>query len=159
MLKIFTFIFVLSLTISAQSKYFNNWEPGTSPQEVGKRVAENWLARDFEYESGKRKFVIYPEICAWYGALTVARKTKNKPLENNLIKEFDRFFTKDGAEHISDQAHVDYRVFGVVPLEIYQLNKDKKYLEFGKSFADRQWEKTTPDGITQEARNGLTICI
>ena len=152
MLKIFTCLFLLSVTISAQSKYFKNWEPGTSPQEVGKRVAENWLARNFEYESGKRKFVIYPEICAWYGALTAADKTKNKPLENNLIKEFDRFFTKEGAEHISDQAHVDYRVFGVVPLEIYQLNKDKKYLELGKSFADRQWEKTTPDGISAEAR-------
>jgi rhamnogalacturonyl hydrolase YesR len=31
-------------------------------------------------------------------------------------------------------------------------SKDQKYLDLGKSFADRQWEKTTPDGITAEAR-------
>ncbi len=141
-----------SVDISAQSKHFKNWEKGTSPEEIGKRVAENWLARSFEYESGKRKFVIYPEICAWYGALTVADETKNAPLKNNLINEFGRFMTPEGAEHISPAAHVDYSVFGVVPLEIFQQNKDKKYLDLGRGFADRQWSKTTDDGITAEAR-------
>jgi rhamnogalacturonyl hydrolase YesR len=47
---------------------------------------------------------------------------------------------------------VDYHVFGVVPLEIYHQTKDAKYLTLGKGFADRQWEKTTADGITTEAR-------
>ena len=139
--------------ISAQAKkYFNNWEKGTSPQEVGKRISENWLARQFEYESGKRDFVIYPEICAWYGALTVSEETKDKILNSKLMQKFDRFLTTDGAKHISPAAHVDYRVFGVVPLEIYQQNKDKKYLALGQGFADKQWEKTTADGITAEAR-------
>lgn len=145
-------LLLFAVNIPAQSKHFKNWEKGTSPQEVGKRVAENWLARSFEYESGKRKFVIYPEICAWYGALTVAERTKDKALKDSLIKEFDRFFTAEGKEHISPAAHVDYSVFGVVPLEIYQQNKDKKYLDLGIGFADRQWSKTTPDGITAEAR-------
>lgn len=139
--------------IAAQTnKYFSNWEKGTSPPEVGKRVAENWLARNFEYESGKREFVIYPEICTWYGALTVAEETKNKNLNTKLVQKFDRFLTTEGAKHISPAAHVDYRVFGVVPLEIYQENEDKKYLELGQGFADRQWEKITGDGITTEAR-------
>jgi uncharacterized protein YyaL (SSP411 family) len=30
--------------------------------------------------------------------------------------------------------------------------KDSKYLTLGQSFADKQWEKTTDDGITSEAR-------
>ena len=30
--------------------------------------------------------------------------------------------------------------------------KDNKYLTLGQSFADKQWEKTTDDGITAEAR-------
>ena len=143
---------MLAATVSAQSKYFKNWEAGTSPQEVGRRVAENWLARSFDYESGRRKFVIYPEICAWYGALTVADEINDKQLRANLIKKFDRFLTAEGAEHISPAAHVDYRIFGVVPIEIYLQNKDRKYLSLGQSFADKQWEKTTDDGITAEAR-------
>jgi rhamnogalacturonyl hydrolase YesR len=47
---------------------------------------------------------------------------------------------------------VDFRVFGTVPLKIYLQTKDQLFLDLGLSFADRQWETTTPDGITAEAR-------
>jgi rhamnogalacturonyl hydrolase YesR len=147
--------------VMAQSGYFGNWPTGTSPKEIGKRVAENFAARKFEFEQmvktdgvekPKRQFVIYPEICAWYGSLTVAQLTRDQDLKTRLIKKFDRFLTPEGAKYISQDAHVDYRIFGVVPLEIYLQTKDRKYLDLGKSFADKQWEKTTPDGITVEAR-------
>jgi unsaturated rhamnogalacturonyl hydrolase len=137
---------------SAQSKYFKKWAAGTSPAEIGKRVSENWLARKFDYESGRRKFVIYPEICVWYGALTIADETGDKRLRSELIKKFEPFMKPAGAEHISPAAHVDYSVFGVVPLEIYLQTDDRRYFELGRGFADRQWEKTTSDGITGEAR-------
>jgi rhamnogalacturonyl hydrolase YesR len=39
-----------------------------------------------------------------------------------------------------------------VPLEIYLQTRDARYLELGKGLADKQWETTTPDGITSEAR-------
>jgi rhamnogalacturonyl hydrolase YesR len=55
-------------------------------------------------------------------------------------------------ERISPEAHVDFRVIGIVPLEIYLQTKDPKYLEVGRGLADAQWAKTTPDGITTEAR-------
>src|SRR3954469_17208928 len=132
----------------AKSDDFKNWPAGTSPQEVGKRVAENFAARQLEVEQGKREFVIYPEVCAWSGALTVARLTHDKDLEARLIQKFAPLLTPAGSKRISSQAHVDYRVFGVVPLEIYMLTKDKKYLALGQGLADKQWEKTTPDGIT-----------
>ena len=146
----------------ARADHFKNWPAGASPAEVGKRVAENWAARTFEFEqmvktSGggerpRRQFVIYPEICAWYGALTVARLTKDRDLSARLVKKFDRFLTPEGDKHVSRQAHVDYSVFGVVPLELYIQTKDRRYLDLGRGFADRQWQKTTPDGITEEAR-------
>jgi unsaturated rhamnogalacturonyl hydrolase len=156
--KIFVFslfLAVLSLNgfrVEAQSKYFGNWAAGTSPEEVGKRLAENWVKRDFEFQSGKRQYLIYPEICTWYGALTIAEETNDKDLKERLMRKFDRFLTADGAKNISQQAHVDYRVIGVVPLEIFIQTKDAKYLTFGQAFADKQWEKTTDDGITAEAR-------
>jgi unsaturated rhamnogalacturonyl hydrolase len=144
-------------SVRAQSNYFGNWPAGTSPKEIGKRVAENFAARKFEYDQivngkPKRQYVIYPEICAWYGSLTVAELTGDRDLKERLIRRFDPLLTPEGAKHISQEAHVDYRVFGVVPLEIYMQTKDRKYLDLGKSFADRQWDKTTPDGITEEAR-------
>ena len=156
--KLFVFSMLLAvLTLNgsntqAQSKYFGNWAPGTSPREVGKRLAENWLKRDFEFQSGKRQYLIYPEVCTWYGALTIADETKDKDLKERLARKFDRFMTADGAKNISQQAHVDYRVIGIVPLEIFIQSKDNKYLTFGQAFADKQWEKTTDDGLTAEAR-------
>jgi rhamnogalacturonyl hydrolase YesR len=39
-----------------------------------------------------------------------------------------------------------------VPLEIFIQTKDRRFLDLGRSFADKQWETTTPDGITTEAR-------
>lgn len=154
---------LLSATPAARAAdYFKNWPAGASPQAVGKRVAENWVARSFEFEQmttaadGKqrprRQYVIYPEICAWYGSLTVAQLTKDKDLTARLIKEFDQLLTPEGDKHVSRQSHVDYSVFGTVPLEIYMQTNEQRYLALGRGFADRQWDKTTPDGITAEAR-------
>jgi len=139
-------------TANAQSEYFKNWPAGTSPKEIGKRLSENWMARTFEADQGKRRYVIYPEVCAWYGALNIARSTKDRDLQQRLIQKFAPLMTPEGAKKISPDAHVDYRVFGVVPLEIYLQNKEQRYLDLGQGLADRQWDKTTPDGITAEAR-------
>ena len=144
-------VLIIRPCVSAQS-YFRDWPAGTSPQEIGKRVAENFVARKLEFEQGKRPYVIYPEVCAWYGALTVAQLTNDRNLQTRLIQKFDPLLTSDGAKHVSAEPHVDYRVFGVAPLEIYMQTSERKYLDVGKSLADKQWEKTTPDGITSEAR-------
>jgi unsaturated rhamnogalacturonyl hydrolase len=137
----------------SQPPAFSNWPAGTSPQEVGTRVAQNFAARKLEYEANPRRlYVIYPEVCAWYGALTVAQLTGNKALESQLVTKFDPLLTPSGARRISPAAHVDYHVFGVLPLEIFIQTHDKKFLELGQGFADREWEKTTPDGLTTEAR-------
>ncbi len=132
----------------ARADHFKKWPAGASPQEVGKRVAENWAARTFEFEQmvktsaggerPRRQFVIYPEICAWYGSLTVARLTKDRGLTEKLVRKFERFLTPEGDKHVSRQAHVDYSVFGVVPLELYIQTKDRRYLDLGRGFADRQ---------------------
>ncbi|HRH44763.1 MAG TPA: glycoside hydrolase family 88 protein [Pyrinomonadaceae bacterium] len=144
-------IIFFAVSISAQS-YFKNWDKGTSPKEIGKRVAENWVAKSFEFESGKRQFVIYPEICTWYGALTTAKLTKDKDLQKRLIAKFDRFLTEKGRANINPIAHVDYSMVGSLPLEIFIQTKSKQYLDFGQAMADKQFSDTTPDGITKEAR-------
>ena len=140
---------------SRQVAAFRDWPEGASPQVIGKRVAENFIARPFRAQSETAQAgsgIIYPEVCAWYGALSVAQLTKDKDLQGRLIGKLDRLMTPPDSNMISQNAHVDYRVFGVVPLEAFIQTRNKKYLDLGRGFADRQWEKTTPDGITQEAR-------
>ena len=138
---------------NSANDYFKDWPEGSSPAEIGKRVAENFVARKLDFETNpKRKYVIYPEVCAWYGALKVAKLTGDTNLQNRLIHKFDYLLTEEGAKRISPDAHVDYRVFGALPLELYLQTKDKRYLEIGRGLADKQWENPTDDGITREAR-------
>jgi rhamnogalacturonyl hydrolase YesR len=139
--------------VQASSEYFSNWPDGADPATVGRRIANNIVARDFDFTiNPKHRWIIYPEVCAWYGALQVARLTKDQALERQLIGKFDQFLTPEGANRLSPRAHVDYRITGVVPLEIYLLNHEQRYLNLGRDYADKQWETTTPDGITTEAR-------
>jgi rhamnogalacturonyl hydrolase YesR len=136
-----------------RGEYFSNWPAGASPTEIGKRVAENFVGRKLDFETNaKRLYVIYPEACAWYGSLTVAKLAGDTNLQKQLVKKFVSLEKPGDTNRISPSAHVDYRVIGIVPLEIYIQTGDKKYLEIGLGLADKQWEKTTDDGITKEAR-------
>ena len=137
---------------AAEVPAFTAWPAGAAPREIGLRVAENFAARKLDFQTNsKRQYVIYPEVCAWYGSLTVAKLTGETNLQARLVRKFEPLLTTE-AKRISPDAHVDYRVFGVVPLELYLQTKYKKYLALGQGLADRQWERTTPDGITAEAR-------
>lgn len=161
-MKTFVLTFILSagfsllaVAESTRSESFSDWPQGASPAEVGRRVAENFLTRKYRYETVPEKAalgVIYPEVITWYGALTLAQLTKDQALADQLVKKFEPFLSEPGSKHINPSAHVDYRVFGALPLEIFLQNKDPRCKELGLRLADAQWEKTTPDGITAEAR-------
>jgi unsaturated rhamnogalacturonyl hydrolase len=146
-------VLLLSSAAAGTADDLTNWPTGTSPREVGERVAWNLVSRKFEFEtSTNRQFVLYPEVCTWYGALTVAKLTGDRDVQDRLIHKFDPLLTAEGSARISQQAHVDFRVFGIVPLEIYLQTKDRKFLKLGRHFADEQWKTNTTDGITAEAR-------
>ncbi len=130
-------VLISTVGVAAQD-HFGKWPEGASPKEVGTLLAENWVKRDFEFQSGRRQFLIYPEVCTWYGALNVVEETGNDELQGRLVKKFDRFLTPTGLNNISPAAHVDYRVIGIVPLEIYLQNNDVRHLAFGQDLADKQ---------------------
>src|SRR5919112_564314 len=76
---------------------FKSWPQGASPREVGKRVAERFAASphfNFMRPTPPRT-ITYPETCAWYGALTFARVSKDKGLTKKLVARFEPLF---GAE-------------------------------------------------------------
>jgi rhamnogalacturonyl hydrolase YesR len=137
----------------SQLKEFRNWPTGDSPQEIGKRVAERYVASDWANFSrpGPPKSITYPESCAWYGALTFANLTGNKELTSQLVHRFDPLLG-DKSSMIPQPVNVDSSVFGIVPFQLYIETKNPKYLEIGKRMADAQWEKTTPDGLTTQTR-------
>ena len=138
---------------SAQFKEFKKWPPGTSPQEVGKRVAEHLVTTPHSNFGRKEppSFITYPESVAWYGALTFAQVSNDQDLTTKLIRRFDPLLAAD-AKLVPEPKHVDLTVFGIVPLQIYIETKEQKYLDLGKSIADKQWENPQPDGLTSQTR-------
>src|SRR5664280_2432353 len=132
----------------AQQTDFANWPARTSPAEIGKLVAEHFVVTP--HQDPKR--IIYPEVCAWYGALTFAQLSGDKDLSARLVKRFDPLMTPEESALVPTERHVDFSVFGAVPLEIYIETKAQKYLTMGKAIADSQWSDPTPDGLTRETR-------
>lgn len=144
----------LGLTPSASAQagataYFSNWPPGTSPEEVGKQLAEHFVTSPHQYTAT----IHYAEVATWYGALTFASLTHDSALQAELIKRFQPLLP-GGAEaaRIPQRHHVDDSIFGVVPLEIAIQTKDAAELKDGLYWADRQWESPHPDGLSAETR-------
>jgi len=143
-----TFIFS-SFIADAQSSNeiaeFKKWPTGSSPNEIGKRVANRFIATphaNFNRPTPPRT-ITYPETCTWYGALAFAKVTNDKKLVEQLVQRFEPLFgTRDTL--IPKPDHVDLTVFGAVPLELYMQTKDERYLKLGKYIADKQW--AAPEG-------------
>ena len=125
-----------------------SWPAGSSPQEVGRRLVQNYLDRKLDLASPMH----YAEACTWYGALTTAKLIPDTTLDDRLIARFAPILTPAGAAVIPPRAHVDDRVFGIVPLEINLHDGATPVLALGKRLADAQWMTTTADGISTEAR-------
>jgi len=157
-----------SPTGSKVNDSFQSWPAGTSPQEVGRRVAEHFAASPHQNfgREGPPKFITYPEVCTWYGALTFAQLTGDKELTGKLTQRFEPLFGAD-AHLVPKPENVDATVFGAVPFELYIETKDPRYLELGRRLANKQWEPPTnaelarlkpePRAIAEQAvRDGLT---
>jgi unsaturated rhamnogalacturonyl hydrolase len=132
--------FILTACTSTKRSYHPNFTVGTTPREIGNLVAERYIASPFGNfnRANPPKTITYPETCTWYGALNFAKLTRNEAMKQKLIERFQPLLgSRDSL--IPKPDHVDYTVFGSVPLEIYMQTKEQKYLDLGKRFADNQW--------------------
>jgi unsaturated rhamnogalacturonyl hydrolase len=142
----------LPLLAQKSIKEFSHWPSGTSPREVGKRVAERFVVMPHaNFARPGHSQIIYPEVVAWYGALTFAARSGDKDLDARLIQRFQPLFGEE-SKLIPSPVHVDNTVFAAVPLELYIQSKEEKYLDLGKSMADQQWENPTAEGLTPQTR-------
>jgi unsaturated rhamnogalacturonyl hydrolase len=140
-------------TCIAGQREFKKWPAGSSPKEIGKRVAERFVSGPHTNfgRSTLPKHITYPEAVAWYGALTFAHASDDKELTSRLISRFDPLFTTE-ASLVPPPINVDSTIFGSVPLEIYIETKQQKYLDMGLSIADKQWQDPTSDGLSNQSR-------
>src|ERR1051325_328424 len=131
---------------------FDSWPAGSSPLEIGKRVAEHFVVSphgNFGRTNPPRS-ITYPETCTWYGALTFAKLSHDTNLTERLIKRFEPLFGEEKSL-IPKPSNVDSTVFGSVPLEIYIQTKDQRYLDIGQNLADKQWDPPSTLNSNQQA--------
>ena len=131
---------------------FGPWAPGTSPQEIGKRIAERFLGSPHVGWGPDGRAVAYQEVCTWYGALTYAKLVGDQNLTRQLVERFEPFLEPANAWRIPPINHVDACVFGALPLEIYLQTQRYPYRVVGLAIADGQWDNPTPEGLTNQTR-------
>lgn len=126
--------------VSAQ-KSFRDWPLGTEPAAIGLFVANHYLAGPFANfgNPGPPQSITYPEVCTWYGALQFAKASGNRELAEKLAARYEPLLAQSHSL-MPKPDHVDHSVFGAVPLELYIQTNQSKYLDVGKTFADKQWE-------------------
>ena len=142
----FTLFFALSGVASAQQKYFSNWPENADPHKTGDALAAHFI------QSPHLDTVVYPEVCAWYGALTYAEVTGNKSFDSQLQDRYQKLLAPENKSRIPDREHVDYEIYGVIPLQTSIETNDATTRAAGLRFADRQWSKPQPDGLSGETR-------
>jgi unsaturated rhamnogalacturonyl hydrolase len=126
------------------------------PYAVGAKVTERFLSRPHSstgswYTEEQRQkgglfnypvtYIVYPDVCAWYGALRFTEVTNDTGLFDKLVSRAAKVVYGDEKNLIPVANHVDNNIFGVVPLEIYSVNKDSRYLKLGQYMADEQFKK------------------
>ena len=138
----------MTQSANAQKDYFKDLPENCSPEKVGAILSRHFIPSKHMWY-GKGKWIHYAEVCTWYGALRYAEITGDKQLAEQLKDRFDLLVTTEKS-HLPIMNHVDLNVFGCIPLELYKITKDKKYLEMGLSYADTQW--TLPANVTSEEK-------
>ena len=154
---------LLSAALFAQKpktiREFKNFPANAEPVKVGLKVTERFLSRPHsstgwwctpEEEKAGRFFncpvgyIVYPDVCTWYGGFTYSKLTGNNALAQRLVDRTIPILDKE--KHlIPVPNHVDNNVYGIIPLEAYFINKDKRLYDLGMFMADEQFKVLSAD--------------
>lgn len=136
--KILTLLFCFSIPpLLAQADLLTNFPKGSTPEEVGMRLAYRFVGSKHALHAGK--WIGYPETFCWNGSLKFAALSKDEKLLTLLRDRFEPLLTTEKAL-LPIMNHVDLNMFGSLPMELYQITKEKRYLDLGLPYADTQWD-------------------
>ena len=134
--------------------YFSSFPEGFTPEEVGTKLSQRFISGEHMFYA---KWIHYAEVCTWYGALQFAQVTDDQELIKQLQDRFEPFFSSE--QHLlPPMNHVDFNMFGCLPLELYRITKDKRYYDLGMYYADTQWDlpEDAIDEYKELAEQGLS---
>lgn len=129
-----------------------------SPEEVSSRISMQFLDADpaayrprgfsgpqhlMEHPYGDSNHVHYAVVSMWANAIECARKSGNSEQLDRLVRAFDPFFGP--RRHLCPTLrHVDFTVFGALPLAVHLARGDARARDMGLAYADLQWARPEP---------------
>lgn len=131
---LFLTLVMICISVYAETpQEFKSFPIGSDPGFIGTRLVQRYLST-----AQSTTPLDYPEVCTWFGALRFAGVSKDAGLLQQLE---DRFIPILGENSGAMQTpnHVDKTVFGILPLQLYQLTNKQAYYDLGINFADSQW--------------------
>lgn len=141
-------------TLVAQNKKpgkvisFENFPAIADPAAVGKRLSEHFLEKPHStfgaFKETPATEITYPDACAWYGALSFAKRTGDTSLSGRLIKRAALLLNEE-AHLVPYAKDLDRAVIGIIPLEVYNQTKDERFLKAGLIPADEQFKTLSPE--------------
>ncbi len=144
-----TLIILLAAAHCRAADLWGAWAAGQEPAAVGARLVQNLLDRTkLDGSHG----ISYQETCSGYGAVRFAAAIGNQDLLNKVVSRYAAIVTPEGATLLPKPKNVDNSVFGILPLEIYSVTHDQKYLTLGLGYADAQFATLNPEGLSSESR-------
>ena len=155
-LLIFT-AFLLALTGLAKADLLQDFPAGSTPQEVGKRIAYHFVDSRHHYW-GDTKNIGYHEVCTWNGALMWGRAAGDDVIIRKMKERFDDLVANH-SENLPAKNHVDLNMFGSLPLSLYlSFPTEESYKAMGLSYADTQWQlpANAKESEKRLARQGYT---
>ena len=144
-------LWAVGMVVGASLGAAEGWPAGKSPEEIGRRVAENFLARE-DMLMPPDQVIHYAQVCTWHGALTFAELTQDVALQDKLIARYRALMVPANEAIVPKREHVDWSVFGVLPLQVYLLTGDKQARSEGMWRADQQWALPREDGLSRQTR-------
>lgn len=146
--NVFLFLLFLPLKFCFGQTDLTNFPAGAGPKEVGYRIAHRFITGKHMLHAGK--WISYPETFYWTGAINYAHLTDDQQLMQAMEERFAKL-TSSEQSLLPIKNHVDLNMFGSLPLRLYQLTKDKSYLDLGLPYADTQWE--VPQSASQAEKD------
>ena len=127
-----------------------SWTKENDPREVGRKLTDLFLStspydykpkgyasRSYTYPDGK---VRYPIVCEWLAALEFADGIGDADRVKSLCAPFEAYHGGFMKDKLPTLRHVDFSVFGALPLAICRITGDNRALSIGLRYADGQWK-------------------
>lgn len=147
---------LMSMGLHAQKELLDEFPAGSTPQEIGKRLAYHFADSKHQYW-GSSKYIGYHEICAWNGSIMWGKAVGDDTIVQKMKERLDDLVANH-AENLPIKNHVDLNMFGSMPLMLFEKYNVPSYKEMGLSYADTQWQLPAEAKESEKrlARQGYT---